>query len=158
MADADADAERRQRLFRLNQGFVEFVPHNKALGLRFTGFDVGKARLLLPYDPKLVGNPETGVLHGGAISALLDACCGAAVFIKVGGTGSVATLDLRIDYLRPATPNQDVTCVAECFKATRNVAFVRALAYDGDEDDPVAAAAGSFMIFETTARSAGEKP
>ena len=56
----------------------------------------------MPYDAKLVGNPETGVLHGGAITALLDGASGAAVFAALVDIVPIATLDLRIDYLRPA--------------------------------------------------------
>jgi len=153
----DADDEHKERIFRLNQGFAEVVPHNRALGLRFVGYGEGEASMKLPYDTKLVGNPETGVLHGGAISALMDATCGAAVILKLGAPVAIATLDLRIDYLRPSTPRQDVTCRAECYKLTRSVAFVRAVAYNDSESDPVAAAAGSFMIFEKGRTVTGEK-
>jgi uncharacterized protein (TIGR00369 family) len=137
--------EDRERILRMNQMFTEAVPHNRALGLTLIDVGEGLVRMLLPYDPKLVGNPETGVLHGGAISAMLDAACGAAVLIKLGAPEAVATLDLRIDYLRPATPPRDVVCEAHCYKLTQNVAFTRALAFHDDPSDPIAAAAGSFM-------------
>jgi uncharacterized protein (TIGR00369 family) len=146
--DAPADDQHREMLARYNQGFTEFIPHNAALGLRLMDFGPGLAWMRLPYAEKLVGNTETRVLHGGAISSLLDGTCGVAVFMKMGSPSPIATLDLRIDYLRPATPDQDVTCKAECFKITRHVAFVRALAFHEDEADPIAAASGSFMIFQ----------
>lgn len=147
-----SDEEREQRIHRLNQAFSEVIPHNRALGLRL--IDIGKdtVNMLLPFDSKLVGNPETNVLHGGAISALLDAACGAAVLIAIGAPEPVATLDLRIDYLQPATPPRDVICEAHCYKVTKNVAFVRALAFHDDPADPIAAAAGSFMRTEGRAR------
>ena len=106
----------------------------------------GSARMRLPYSADLVGNPDTGVLHGGAITSLMDACCGAAVFMKLIMPVPIATLDLRIDYLRPADPGRDVLAHATCFRLTRNVAFVRGIAYVDDEADPVAAAAGAFML------------
>ena len=137
--------EDRARILRMNQMFAEAVPHNRALGLTLIDVGDGLVRMLLPFDPKLVGNPETSVLHGGAISAMLDAACGAAVLIKLGVPEAVATLDLRIDYLRPATPPRDVVCEAQCYKLTQNVAFARALAFHDDPSDPIAAAAGSFM-------------
>jgi len=152
MTRATDDAQRLAELERLNQVFVQFVPHNRALGLHFVHHGSGRALLALPYDDKLVGNPETGVLHGGAISSLLDAACGASVFMRLEVPSSVATLDLRIDYLRPATPRLDVICRAECFKVTSHVAFVRALAFH-EESDPIASAAGSFMIFQRGTRS-----
>jgi uncharacterized protein (TIGR00369 family) len=144
--------EDRERILRMNQMFTEAVPHNRALGLTLIDVGDGLVRMLLPYDPKLVGNPETGVLHGGAISAMLDAACGAAVLIKLGAPDAVATLDLRIDYLRPATPPRDVVCEAHCYKLTQNVAFTRALAFHDDPSDPIAAAAGSFMRTGTRGR------
>jgi len=157
MSGEEPENEHEARLSRMNQGFAEVVPHNRALGLRFVGYGEGEASMLLPYDDKLVGNPETGVLHGGAISALMDATSGAAVILKLGAPVAIATLDLRIDYLRPSTPGQSVTCHAECYKLTRSVAFVRAVAYNESESDPVAAAAGSFMIFEKGRTVPGEK-
>jgi uncharacterized protein (TIGR00369 family) len=102
----------------------------------------------LPYADFLVGNPETGVLHGGAVTTLIDATCGSAVFLKLGRLTRVATLDLRIDYLRPARPGRAIVARAGCYKLTRSVAFVRALAHDGDDADPVASAQGTFIIME----------
>ncbi len=104
--------------------------------------------LALPYDEKLIGNPQTGVLHGGAITAVLDAACGVAVFAKLVDLIPVATLDLRIDYLKPASPGKDVYARAECFKVTRSIAFVRCDAFhEGSEADIVAVANGTFMLF-----------
>jgi uncharacterized protein (TIGR00369 family) len=138
--------EHLERLRQLNQAFMQKVPHNRALGLEFERFDRGEAVMTLPYQERLVGNPDTGVLHGGAITSLLDACCGAAVFMALDDPQPIATLDLRIDYLRPAVPGANVRAHASCFKVTRNVAFVRAVAFHDDESDPIAAAAGTFML------------
>jgi uncharacterized protein (TIGR00369 family) len=141
------ESKRRATLERLNYAFGAFIPHNLALGISFVDYGPGVAWMKLPYDEKLVGNCETRVLHGGAISSLLDTTCGAAVFIKLAVPTRIATLDLRIDYLRPATPDRDVLCKADCYKLTKHVAFTRALAFHDDESDPIAAAAGSFVIF-----------
>lgn len=139
-------ADNEEKLARLNQAFAEFVPHNRALEMRFLGYGDGEAVMIVPYRPHLVGNPETGVLHGGVISSLLDATSGAAVYMKTRTPVPIATLDLRIDYLKPASPGRDVIARAHCYKLTRNVAFVRAAAYHDDEADPIAASAGTFMI------------
>lgn len=124
------------------------VPYMAALGIRALEAGPGTIVTQVPYRPDLVGNPETGVLHGGVITALMDGSCGMAVFLKMPSPKRIATLDLRIDYLKPATPPKAVTVRAECHKLTRQVAFVRATAYHEDPGDPIATAAGTFILFE----------
>jgi len=140
------DHERRAKLARLNEVFCDFVPHNRALGLTFLDHGPGLAVLRLPYRPELVGDPDSGVIHGGAITAFLDAASGASVFLAMPSPTPIATLDLRIDYLRPATPHRDVIARATCTRLTRNVAFVRAVAFHDSEEDPIATSSASFML------------
>ena len=154
MSDEPLDAEDRARLRELGQRFMRAVPHNNALGLELRAVGEGRAEIFLPYDARLVGNPETGVLHGGAISALIDATCGAAVFQALRKPMAIATLDLRIDYLKPATPPRGVLARAHCYKVTRHVAFVRGVAYHDSEDDPIATSAGTFMLGTRSQREA----
>jgi uncharacterized protein (TIGR00369 family) len=142
----DDDSERLRVLTDLNRRFEHLVPHNRALNLEVLAVEHARATFRLPYDVKLIGNPETGVLHGGAITAAMDAACGTAVFQALPRPMVIATLDLRIDYLKPATPPRDVTIRAHCYKVTRNVAFVRGVAFHDDESDPIASGAGSFML------------
>ncbi|MGZ3476284.1 MAG: PaaI family thioesterase [Polyangiales bacterium] len=133
----------------LDQGFRGMVPHNAALGLRVVDCAPGMVILELPWREDLVGNPETGVLHGGAITTLLDAASGASVFLRLKSPIPIATLDLRIDYLRPATAHSAVRARAECYRLTRNVAFTRAIAFHGDDHSDqhaIASAAGTFML------------
>src|SRR5574338_1457403 len=134
---------------RATPGFNDHIPHNRALGMKLLEFRRAEAIFQLPYDAKLVGNPDTGVLHGGAITALLDACSGAAVFAALTEWSPIATLDLRIDYLRGGDPGRDITCRAHCYRVTRNVAFTRAVAFHDDENDPIATSAGTFMLGTT---------
>lgn len=131
---------------KVSRGFVDAIPHNRALGMRVRDMRRAEAVFELAYDPKLVGNPDTGVLHGGAITALIDACSGASVFAALAEWKAIATLDLRIDYLRAGEAGRDVVCHATCYKLTRNVAFTRAVAYHDDEADPIATSMGTFMI------------
>ncbi|MSP60711.1 MAG: PaaI family thioesterase [Myxococcales bacterium] len=132
------------------------VPFNTALGMRVEGVAEGTATVLLPYRTELVGNPDTGGLHGGVITSLIDAGCGLAVVLKLMRATRIATLDLRIDYLRPATPPRDVRARCECHKVTRQIAFVRAVAYHDDPGDAIASAAGTFMIFDEGRSPMGE--
>lgn len=127
------------------QRFIEAIPHARALNMRLDFIGDGRAVLSMPWDARFVGDPATGVISGGAVSALMDTCCGAAVLSHPSARGT-ATLDLRLDYLRAARPGQRIVARAECYHATRSVAFVRAVAHDDTADPPVATAAGAFTM------------
>ena len=114
--------------------------------MELTGIGGGTAEISMPYDTRLIGDPNTGVIHGGAVSALMDTCCGAAVMSHPEAPGGTATIDLRIEYMRAATPGQAITTKATCHHISRNVAFVRAVAMDDDQDRPVATATAAFSV------------
>ncbi|PRY78239.1 uncharacterized protein (TIGR00369 family) [Yoonia maritima] len=131
---------------KIARQFIEAIPHAQTLGMLLTEIGDGTAEITMPYDDRLVGDPETGVIHGGAVSALMDTCSGAAVMVHPTAPIATATLDLRIDYMRSAKPGDRLTTRAECYHVTRSVAFIRATAFDGDFDRPVATATGAFTI------------
>ena|SRR5215469_4418953 len=110
------------------------------------GFGNGSATMRLPYGPHLVGNPDTGAVHGGAITALLDHTSGAAVMAALDGPMPIATLDLRIDYLKPAIAGETIIAEVTCFKVTQHIAFVRGSAYQSSREDPVAVCTGAFAL------------
>ncbi|QMW24370.1 PaaI family thioesterase [Sandaracinobacteroides saxicola] len=126
--------------------FVRYVPHHRTLGLRFLAAGDGWAELELPYAPHLVAYPDTGVIASGAIFSLMDSASGISVIMALKRWVQHATLDLRADYLRPATPGATVVGRAETYKLTRSVAFVRGIAHDGDPARPVAHVTGTFMM------------
>lgn len=131
---------------RIARQFISALPFSSALGMALEDLQDGVAVIAMPYDDKLVGDPRTGVIHGGAVSALMDTCCGAAVMSHPSHPGSTATIDLRIEYLRAARPGQRITARAECYHVTRSVAFVRATAHDEEDGSAVATATGSFVV------------
>ncbi|WP_017931634.1 PaaI family thioesterase [Robiginitomaculum antarcticum] len=137
--------ERRKKLWTIAPMFTEGTPHGVALGLKFVAVDIGRATISLPYNAKLIGDAETRVMFGGAVTALLDQACGLAALSALDKLDALATLDLRIDYMRAATPGETIIAEAHCYKATRDIAFVRAIAHDGDSEDPVASAQAIFM-------------
>jgi len=122
------------------------APQALALGIRTLSVEPGVATLTAPYRAELVGDPDTGVIAGGVVTTLLDHACGQAVYMAIGEPTSIATLDLRIDYMRAAEPGLDIFARAHCYKLTKRVAFVRATAYDKDPEDPVATAQAAFML------------
>ena len=144
MAKSLTSPEERIALFQ--RLFSDTIPHNKALGLKVVAVARGLASMQLDWREELVGNPETRVLAGGPLTAMLDGCCGMAVATMLKEPMPFATLDLRIDYAKPAVPGRPVIAEAECYRMTRSVAFTRAFAHQGDPKDPVAAAAGTFML------------
>lgn len=100
----------------------------------------------LDYSDRLVGVAETGVLASGPIISLMDMAASMAIWIRLGRFRPQATLDMRIDYLRPATPGRRIVGRGECYGVTRSIAFVRGTALDGDPDDPIAHVTGTFMF------------
>ncbi|QBY01501.1 PaaI family thioesterase [Rhodophyticola sp. CCM32] len=138
---------------RIARQFIEAIPFSRALQMHLDEVGAGVAVISMPYSRDLVGDPKSGVIHGGAVSALMDTCGGAAVISHSAAPVGTATIDLRIDYMRPATPGQRIVARAECYHVTRSVAFVRAQAFDEDDTRPVASATGAFTIEQATRRA-----
>ena len=132
--------------------------HNAALDITMVGRAEAQATMRLPYNEKLIGNPSTRVLHGGAITTLVDTASGASVIMKLGGPQPIATLDLRLDYLKRATPGEDVLATADCYRISRNLAFVRSIAYhEGEQDSPIVASSATFMLTGVSSKAGPPK-
>ena len=130
---------------KLFLSYVRKLGHGGALGIDYRDHGGDWAELGLPYDERLVGMPDSGIIASGPIISLMDMATSLAIWIRLGRFRPQATLDLRIDYLRPAVPGRDIVGRGECYRATRSVGFVRGLAHDGDPSDPVAHVTGTFM-------------
>jgi len=147
--DDSPTAEAREaflaKLWQIGPAMVAGTPHAKPLGMRFVSVGEGRATLALDYNAELIGDPASRVMHGGAITTLLDQTAGFASVAGFAKPIGVATLNLHIDYMRPSPPGETVIAVATAYKVTRHIAFVRGIAHNGDEDDPVATCQASFM-------------
>ena len=125
-----------------------FGGHGGRLGIMFREAGDDWVELALPYREDLIGDAASGVLASGPILTMMDMATSAGVWTKLKLFVPHATLDLRVDYLRPATPGKTVIGRGECYRITRAIAFVRGQAHDGDPDDPLAHVAGTFMAPE----------
>ena len=133
-------------LDELNRQFVSGTPHMLDTGMCITALTPGRGTMTMPARPDWVGDPVRNVLHPGALTVLADSACGLAVVSALPRRVPIATLDLRMDYLRPAGPGQDLQCEAHCFRLTRSVGFVRAEVWQDDRTQPIATAQGAFML------------
>lgn len=125
-----------------------FGGHGGRLGITYHAHGTDWVELALPWHPDLVGDADSGVLASGPIIALMDMATSFSVWQKKGRFVPHATLDLRVDYLRPATPGRTVIGRGECYRLTRAISFIRGMAHDGDAADPLAHVAGTFMNVE----------
>jgi uncharacterized protein (TIGR00369 family) len=120
--------------------------HGGALGIGYRAHGEDWCELDLPYDARLVGMAESGILASGPIISLMDMATSLAIWVRLGRFRHQATLDLRVDYLRPAEPGRAIVGRGECYAVTRSVGFVRGVAHDGDPERPVAHVGGTFMF------------
>lgn len=123
--------------------------HMVALGIGYDAHGDDWCALTLAYDRRLVSDATSGLLASGPIVSVMDMATTFAVWIKRGGIRPHATLDLRLDYLRPARPGATVVGRAECYRLARRIAFVRGMAHDGDAEDPIAHVAGTYMLLDS---------
>lgn len=127
------------------QRFLSALRHCQLLDMRVERADADGMTLVLPYAQKIVGNPQTGAIHGGALTTLMDTTCGMATLCVLPVFEVCPTLDLRIDYMHPAEAGKDIYGYAQCYRVTRDVIFTRGMAYQDDPQRPIAQVVGTFM-------------
>lgn len=128
----------------LSQHYLD-LPHSRALGLRYEGIDRRQPILSFDWQPHLIGRHDTQTIHGGTITTLVDMVSACAVTAMLPNAEILATLDMRIDYIHPATPEQRIYGRAECYRLADQVAFVRSTCFQKDPDDPFALGMATFM-------------
>ncbi len=127
------------------QTFLDAANHCRILGLTITDVEDGQLTIELPYSEKIIGNPASGIIHGGALTTLLDSTCGFSVPLVLNEYQLSPTLDLRIDYMRAAKPNASVVAKAKVYRITENIVFVKGYAFQEDINDPIASCVATFM-------------
>lgn len=143
---AEFDAEQAGKFF-FKSG------HSGWLGLKYSAHGENWVELELPWREDLLGEPHHSVLASGPIISLMDMASGMSIWQTKKAFAPIATLDLRVDYQRPARERSNVWGRVECYRTTRSAAFVRGIAHDGDRDDPLAHVAGVFMTIAVDPRS-----
>jgi uncharacterized protein (TIGR00369 family) len=138
-------------------GMTSHTPHAAYLGIRVVETGPAFGVCALPFREELIGDPRRRVIFGGAITTLIDHASGLAVACAVEELRAIATIDLRVDYLRAAEPDHELYARADCYRLTRNVAFVRAIAWERTAGDPFASALGTFMLGANRSDSSFER-
>ena len=139
-----ADAANPEVLKAMGELFVS-LPHCRTLGFEYLGTVGRKPTLRVAWREDLVGNPASGVVHGGVITSIVDTTSAVSVAANMHDYETIATLDLRIDYLKAATPGKAIYCTAECYRMASQIAFTRAVCYHDSPDDPIAHGVATFM-------------
>ncbi len=134
---------------------MERTGHGAALGFELTRVGRGEVEMSFPYKEETVGNPVTGVVHGGVIVSLLDTCCGCAAISVLKRPSVTPTMDLRLDYMHPAEPGQPIYVSAKVYRDTSNVIFCRGSAWQDYPENPIAHCVATFMRVDTPSISLG---
>ncbi len=134
--------------------FAQHMPHGRDVGMRLENLAAdGKTRMSLPAQDFLAGDPGASFFFPGVMFSLADSACGLAVFRALGRFVPIATLDMRIDHLAPATMDADLVAVAECYRLTKSIAFARCELLSGPQRRVAAIAVGTFMLSSSSAKA-----
>jgi len=125
--------------------FIATLRHCQLLGLTVLDADDDSLRVRLPYSDKIIGNPLSGVVHGGSLTTLMDTACGTAVFIALPGFELCPTLDLRVDYMKASEPGQDLVADAKATRISNNVVFTECLVRQENNGEVIAKCNAAFM-------------
>lgn len=134
----------------LTERFMHVVPHVHELGMSIVELRSESIHIRLPYREEWLGDVVHGLIHPGIITTLVDSGSGLAVLARLENPEPIATLDLRMDYQRPALKDLSLDCRAEAYRVTPHIVFVRATVWQADENKPVALSQSAFMRSSTS--------
>lgn len=127
------------------QRFLANLPHCQRLGLSVVSAQKNQLIMRLPYSKEIIGNPLSGVLHGGALTTLMDTASGTAVFASLPGYELCPTLDLRMDYMKAAEAGVHLLAEAKVIRISKNVVFTECMVYQEQDETLIARCAAAFM-------------
>jgi uncharacterized protein (TIGR00369 family) len=125
--------------------FISVLRHCQKLGLEVLTADKTSLQMKLPYSEEIIGNPLAGIIHGGALTTLMDTACGTACFVAIDGMELCPTLDLRVDYMKASEPGQDLVAHASVTRITNNVIFTECHVKQLNDETLVAKCNATFM-------------
>ena len=145
MTTSAASDEQQAYFAELRQLFENQINYNRFLGMRIDSLEERVARIRIPYAEHLIGDPFRPALHGGAVSSLIDVAGGLAAFTAVQRGDRLSTVDLRVDYLRPAQL-LDLVAEARLLRAGNRVAVADVTVFQDDPERPIAVGKGVYNV------------
>lgn len=141
----------------LRQMFEQSIPFNRVLGIELVRLSGEQAQCAIQMRPELVGHYVHQRLHGGVISAVLDATAGLAVMAAIGARHmdetpaqrlqrfmKLGTIDLRVDYLRPGLGERFIAS-AEVMRLGSRVASTR-MQFEGAGGALLATGSAAYIV------------
>lgn len=125
--------------------FMGQFGHGGFLGMEYIGHGDDWVELAIDWREDLVADPETGILASAVVISLMDNATSLAIWTKMAEFRPQVTMDLRVDYLRPSPAGERVYGRGICYHLTHSIGFVRGYAHNGNPDDPLAHATGTFI-------------
>lgn len=135
-----------EEFFTLLGRMAMAIPHSRRIGLQAVSMGVNQGTMRIPFRDEFISNTNRNRVHSGIVTTLLDTLCGFVAISAFPPGTSVATLDLRIDHLRPIEGGQAIFAEAECYNVSDSVAYVRGMAYLEDKREPLASSMATFMV------------
>jgi len=123
---------------------LDRIPYARFIGAQLLRSDSG-SECVLPFREDLVGNPALPALHGGLIGAFLELTALMRLIEESRTTGIPRPINFSVDYLRSAGP-KTTRARATIFKLGQRIANVHVVAWQDDEEKPVAAGNGKFLL------------
>ena len=141
----------------INDLFNEQIPFNKILGLKVESISYEHANVSLQMREELMGHSKRQMLHGGAISTIIDVAGGLAAYLgvqkkipdgsvaaRIERFGKVSTIDMRVDYLRPGIGKWFVA-TGSVLRTGKKIAVTR-IELHNDQNDLIAVGTGSYVV------------